>query len=336
MVPGYGLATRREFLLQCGSFSVVILPFDFRSKNLNMKNKSFDVILIGGSYAGLAAAMALGRALRNVLVIDAGKPANRFTPHSHNFITHDGKTPGEISSIARQQVEQYRSVIFKHGFAKYARRGANAFVVELETGEEYEGRKLIFASGIVDRLPEIQGLQECWGKSVLHCPYCHGYEVRNRKTGILGNGDAGVEFAALISNWSSQLTLYTNGKSRLSALQSSKLESKSIRVVENEIVSVTHEQGQLKSILFGDGHSEDVDVLYTRPEFTQHSGIPAQLGCDHTEEGYIKTDHAMQTNIRGVFACGDNASKMRTVANAVAMGTAAGMMVNKELVMEDF
>lgn len=300
-----------------------------------MKEK-LDVIIIGGSYAGLSAAMALGRALREVLVIDGGKPANRFTPHSHNFITHDGKPPGEIAEMARKQVDEYPTVKRMDGFVISAEKSNNAFIVRLNTGQTYRSRKLIFATGIVDQMPDLPGFSECWGKSVLHCPYCHGYEVRDEVTGILGNGEYGFEFSGLIRNWTSQLTLFTNGTSLLTPDQSEKLANRKIPVVEKEIEKLDHNQGSLQRIIFKDGTVSFLKALYARPSFVQHCSVPELLGCEFTQEGYIKTDSSQKTSLDGVYACGDNTTRMRTVANAVAMGTTAGMMVNRELTVEDF
>jgi len=155
-------------------------------------NKQFDVIIVGGSYSGLAAGMALGRAVRSVLIIDDGKPCNRQSPFSHNFLTNDGKTPMEIAALANLQVRGYDTVEFFNGLATSGIKTENGFEILVASGETFATKKLIFATGIRDILPEIDGLAECWGISVLHCPYCHGYEVRNEKTGVLGNGDAGL------------------------------------------------------------------------------------------------------------------------------------------------
>ena len=300
-----------------------------------MKEK-LDVIIIGGSYAGLSAAMALGRALREVLVIDGGKPANRFTPHSHNFITHDGKPPSEIAEMARKQVDEYPTVKRMDGFVISAEKSNNAFIVRLNTGQTYRSRKLIFATGIVDQMPDLPGFSECWGKSVLHCPYCHGYEVRDEVTGILGNGEYGFEFSGLIRKWTSQLTLFTNGKSTLTLEQTAKLANRKIVVIEKDIDKLDHNKGWLQRIFFKDGTVSFVKALYARPSFTQHSAVPEMLGCEMSPEGYIKTDSSQKTSLDGVYACGDNTTRLRTVANAVAMGTTAGMMVNRELTLEDF
>lgn len=157
-----------------------------------MKHKmQFDVIIVGGSYSGLAAAMALGRALRTVLVIDDGKPCNRQTPHSHNFLTNDGTPPTEIATLARLQVSKYTTVKFFKGLATNGHKTDQGFEIEGSSRETFAAKYLIFATGIKDILPGIPGIEACWGISALHCPYCHGYEVRQEKTGILGNDHPG-------------------------------------------------------------------------------------------------------------------------------------------------
>lgn len=299
-------------------------------------NTNLDVIIIGGSYAGLAAGMALGRSLRRVLIIDSGKPCNRQTPHSHNFLTQDGKTPHEISTLARQQVEKYDTVMFFNGLATTGMKTENGFDIQTASGETFSAKKLIFATGINDILPAVEGAAECWGISVLHCPYCHGYEVRNEQTGILANGDVGFEVSGLISNWTKDLTLFTNGPSTLTAEQAAKLESHNIKVTEAEIKKLEHAQGHLQKIIFKDGTTSSIKALYARTTFEQHSAIPGTLGCELTEDGYIKIDPFQKTTVPGVFACGDNTTRMRTVANAVAMGATAGMMANREMIVEAF
>jgi thioredoxin reductase len=301
-----------------------------------MKTEKFEVIIIGGSYSGLSAAMALGRALRKVLVVDAGRPANRFTPHSHNFITHDGSTPAQIAAIARGQVQKYESIQLKTGVVARIEAHRPDFVVSLDAGHRYSARKVILATGIIDLMPGIPGFAECWGKTVLHCPYCHGYEVRNTKTGILGNGDYAFEFGAMISNWTNDLRIYTNGPSTLTAEQTSILMRHKIAVVEDRVKDLSHTGGSLQEINFENGMSENISTLYSKLPFVQQSELLSQLGCELTDEGYIKVDQFQKTTIPGVFACGDNATKIRTVANAVSLGTTAGIMTNKELIFDDF
>ena len=299
-------------------------------------NNNFDVIIVGGSYSGLASGMALGRALRKVLIIDSGKPCNRQTPHSHNFLTQDGKTPNEIATLGKLQVQMYSTVSFLESLAINGIRTENGFQVEVASGEKFTAKKLVFATGISDIMQNIPGYAECWGISVLHCPYCHGYEVRNEKTGILGNGEYGYEFSSLIFNWTKDLTLYTNGKSTLTAEQTLKLRKHNIRIEESEIEKFEHVDGYLQNIIFKNGIAASVKALYARSPFVQHCGIPELLGCELNDDCFIKVDPAQKTTIPGVFASGDNTTRIRTVANAVAMGTNAGMMVNKELIEEEF
>jgi thioredoxin reductase len=300
------------------------------------EQNNFDVIIVGGSYAGLAAGMALGRALRKVLIIDNGKPCNRQTPYSHNFLTNDGKTPAEIAAVAHLQVSSYQTIEFFNGTATGAHQTANGFKIQVAPGETFTTKKLIFATGIRDILPDIEGLAACWGISVIHCPYCHGYEVRNEKTGILGNGYIAFDFARLISNWTGDLTLYTNGASTLTDAQRIQLHQHQISTIEKEIDHLVHENGRLRHIHFKDGSMVAINVIYAPGSFEQHSKIPEALGCRLTEEGYIQIDNSHETTVPGVYAIGDNSSKMRTVANAVAMGTAIGITVSKNMILEEF
>lgn len=300
------------------------------------QEKLYDVIIVGGSYSGLSAGMALGRALKKVLIIDSGNPCNKQTPHSHNFLTNDGKTPKEIASLARQQLAIYSTVSFLDAHVTAAVTTTVGYEIQTAAAEKFTTRKLVFATGIKDIMPDIPGFAECWGISVLHCPYCHGYEVRHQKTGILANGDAGFELGSLISNWTNDLTLYTNGKSTLTAEQMVKLEKHNIKIVEAEIKQLEHKGGYIENIIFTDGSKIPLKALYARIPFVQHSTIPQSLGCELTEEGYIKIEPSHKTSVQDIYACGDNVSRMRTVANAVAMGTTTGIMVNKELIEATF
>ena len=299
-------------------------------------NKQFEVIIIGGSYSGLAAGMALGRAIKKVLIIDDGKPCNRQTPYSHNFITHDGDTPTEIVALANLQVRRYDTVKFFDGLATSGFKVERGFEIQVLSGEIFTAKKIIFATGIRDILPAINGFASCWGISVLHCPFCHGYEVRNETTGILANGEPGVDFARLISNWTNDLTLFTNSDSTLTSGQSSQLNSRNIKITEKEIEKLEHSNGYLQNIIFKDGTTSSVKVLYAPAPFEQHCTIPQLLGCERTDDGYIKVDAFQETTVPGVFACGDNAARMRTVANAVAMGTTAGIAVSKKMISAAF
>lgn len=296
----------------------------------------YAVIIVGGSYAGLAAGMALGRALRSVLIVDGGNPCNKQTPHSHNLLTNDGKTPKAIADLARQQVRMYGTVSFLDASVTTGYKIKDGFSVQVNGGETFTAKKLILATGIKDILPDIAGFADCWGVSVLHCPYCHGYEVRHQKTGILANGDTGFELASLVSNWTNELTLYTNGRSTFGQGQREKLQKHKINIVEEEVERLEHKNGYIHRVVFKDKSSVPVKALYARLPFVQGTNLPQLLGCGLTAEGYVKVDAAQKTTVPGLFACGDNTTGMRTLANAIATGTTTGLMVNKELVEESF
>lgn len=183
---------------------------------------------------------------------------------------------------------------------------------------------------------DIKGFSECWGISVIHCPYCHGYEFRNQKTGIMANGEKAFHLASLVNNLTNDITILTSGKADFNAEQIAKLDKHNIQVVETEITEVLHENGYVKKLTFSDRNKIDFNAVYAAVPFTQHSDIPISLGCDLTEQGYIGVGNLQKTSIEGVFACGDNTAMMRSVANAVYSGNVAAAMANKELTDEQF
>lgn len=299
-------------------------------------NEYFDVIIIGGSYAGLSSALTLGRSLRKVLVIDNGEPCNKQTPHSQNFLTNDGKTPKEIATIARQQVAKYKTVYFYNGLALNGTKTNDAYKITTLSNKTFYAKKLVFATGIKDLMPNLIGFKECWGISIIHCPYCHGYEFKNEKTGILGNGDYAFEFSKMVYNLTKEVIIFTNGKSTLTKEQTKKLEKRNIKIIETEIDSFEHKNGVLKNILFKNNTQYSIKAIYAKVAFNQHTDIPEKLGCKLTQEGYINVDTHQKTNITDIYACGDNTSPMRSVANAVYTGNISGTIINKELVEEEF
>jgi thioredoxin reductase len=216
------------------------------------------------------------------------------------------------------------------------KKTAEGFEIETDTGEAFNAGKILFATGLKDIMPAIPGFAECWGISVLHCPYCHGYEVRNLKTALTANGDAGFEFARLLSHWTSELTLLTNGKSTLTGVQSDQLRKRNIEIIETEIERIEHNNGLLNQIILKDQSEISAKALYARPVLEQHCKIPVEMGCELTEQGLLKVDAFQKTNIAGVFACGDNSSLARAVSVSVAAGTIAGASINKELVEASF
>jgi thioredoxin reductase len=300
------------------------------------KTNSFDVLILGGSYAGLSAAMALGRSLRRVLILDSGKPCNRQTPHSHNFLTQDGETPAAIAQKARTQVLRYPTIRFHSGTAVWGKQIDEGFEIGTEEGETFVAKKLIVAAGIRDLLPPIPGFADCWGISVIHCPYCHGYEFRDRPTAILANSERAFHLASLVRNLTDQLTILTSGNAGFSPEQRARLNAHAIEIIETPLAEIVHQTGSVRTVIFEDGTERAVEAMYAAVPFEQSSPIPEVLGCELTDFGHLKTDVFQKTTVNGIFACGDSASMMRSVANAVATGSLAGAMVNKELIDAHF
>jgi thioredoxin reductase len=296
----------------------------------------YEVIIIGGSYAGLSAAMALGRSFRKVLIIDSGKPCNRQTPHAHNFLTHDGEQPSEIASVAKAQVLRYDTVTFHDGLVETCYKVKNGFEITTKGGETFSTKKVLLATGVIDLMPSIPGFAECWGITALHCPYCHGYEVKDAAIGILGNGDIAFDLCRLISNWSKKLILFTNGITTLTAEQKEKLKSHHIEIVETAIQSLEHQDGYIQHINLKDGSLKKISAVFSRIGFTLSGEMHQQLGIELTEHGHIKVDDFGKTNIEGVFAAGDNTSMFRSLSIAIAAGGKAGAFINHELIQETF
>lgn len=298
-----------------------------------MEKQEFEVIIIGGSYSGLSAAMSLGRAIRKTLIIDSNQPCNRQTPHSHNFITQDGFSPAQIAKAAKDQVSVYPTIQFMEDVVVSAVGEDYNFTVTTASGLQISAKKLLFATGVADQLPDIPGLSSCWGISVIHCPYCHGYEYKDQPMGILSNDENTVDFSKLVSNWNKDLRVFTNGAPKFSTAQQQEISASNVTIIEKPIAGIEHVTGQLTGIRFLDGTLEKIDALYTRPPFVQHCLVPAEMGCEMDKRGYILTDDFKKTTIPGVYAAGDNISPMRSVANAVAAGSIAGAMINHELIM---
>lgn len=332
---------KRRKILKQGSLTLTALALpkpliSLQKLNFMNNNKTYDVIIIGGSYAGLSAAMALGRALRNILIIDSGLPCNRQTPHSHNLITQDGEKPHIIAEKARSQVKQYSTVKFINDIAVSSKKSNETFVISTKLNGNFNAKKIIFATGVKDIMPNISGFSECWGISIVHCPYCHGYEIKNKQTGILANGDFAYHYAQLIRNWTKKLTIFTNGKSTLTKEQTDKINKYNIQIIEKEIYSINNQEGRLDKIIFNDNSSFPLEAIYSRPDFEQHCNIPEKLGCEINQQGHLVTDMFGETSIKNVFACGDNSSPMRSVANSIATGNLVGAVVNNKMTEEEF
>lgn len=293
-----------------------------------------DAIIIGGSFAGLSAAMYLARGRRSVCIVDAGAPRNRFAAHSHGFFAHDGSEPATMLATARAQVAAYPTTTFVEGEAVSAARDGDGFSVRLATGEVHHGARLILAFGISDELPAIPGLAERWGTSVLHCPYCHGYELSGRRLGVLNTSPTSMHQAMLISEWG-PATLFLNGAPEPDAATRAQLHRRRV-AIEPAPVRALHGTGaQLSAVELSDGRTVDADALYLSPRNRLNSDIAQQLGCatDEAPLGTIvRTDDVRMTTVPGVFAAGDIVRATHTVAWASADGVTAGLAAHRSLV----
>ncbi len=296
-----------------------------------MRKSEYDVVIIGGSFAGLSAALCLGRSLRNVLVVDGGKPCNRFSPHAHNFLTQDAIPPGEILETAFQQLSVYKTVTLRQGMVTDVQKSKTGFKVSIDNNDLVGSRKIIFATGVADILPEIEGFSDGWGKTIIHCPYCHGYEFREKKTGLMASGDRALHMAGLIRNLTDHLTIFTQGDV-FTAEEVRLIRQQEIEVIDDPIVAVDHNRGRIDQVRLRSGNAIRLAALYASLPFRQHSDIPAKLGCALDESGYLVVDPFQKTTVDHVFACGDNTTMFRSIANAVAAGNKAGAVVNMELV----
>ena len=294
----------------------------------------FDVIIIGGSYAGLSAALALGRARRSVLVLDGRRPRNRFTPHAHNLLLHDGDAPADLAARARQQVAAYPTIQLLEAQAISAETQPDGtFTVATEAHGVFEASRLLLATGLRDELPPVPGFAECWGKSVIHCPFCHGYEVADQPTGIWNNGPEVEHQVKMLLNWSRELTVFTNGPATFSPEVHSLLEANRIGLVQTPVTELLHTGGQLTALRLADGRTWPLPVLYARLQWQQASELPAQLGCEITEQVLIRTDASYRTTVPGVYAAGDCAVAPPQLALAIAAGNLAGGALSRELIM---
>lgn len=295
----------------------------------------YDLAIVGGSFAGLAAAIQVARARRDVLVLDAGQPRNRFAEHSHGFLGQDGRTPGAILDDARRQLLAYPTAKIVDGRAEKATVvSSGGFEVTTAGGETFGAARLLLATGVRDLLPEVPGLAALWGKSVLHCPYCHGYEVSGGPLGVLATGPLSLHQAQLISDWG-DVTLFGNGLLEPDAEQMLTLERCKVRF-EPTTVSALRENGAGGLIAhLGDGRKTGVKAMFTAPRNMMASPLAEQLGCGFTAGllgPVISVDERQQTTVPGIYAAGDAARSMHNIAFAVSSGTFAGVCAHQSLV----
>lgn len=292
----------------------------------------YDVIVAGGSYAGMAAALQLVRARRKVLVIDAGRRRNRFARTSHGLLGQDGRSPDAIHAEARAQLGAYPDLSWREGRIAEAARDADGFVVRTQGGAVFHGRRLILATGVSDRLPAVPGLAERWGDTVAACPYCHGYEFGMGRLGVLAAGELSLHHALLIPEWASSTVLFTNGVLDPTAEQLAQLAARKVEVERAAVEEVVDKA----SVRLGDGRTVALDGLFVATRVEQDP-LVGQLGCV-TVEGLmgpvVQTDDAKMTSVPGVFACGDAARMMASLSLAIADGALAGIGAHRSLVFE--
>lgn len=293
-----------------------------------------DAIVIGGSFAGLSAATYIARGRRRVCVLDTGHPRNRFAAHSHGFLAHDGSDPRALLAAARAQVAAYPTVTFVDGQAIEAAADDGGFTVRLATGGTIGAAKLVLAFGISDELPAIPGLAERWGRSVLHCPYCHGFELSGQSLGVLSVSPRSVHQAMLIAEWG-PTTLYLNGAPLPDANVLEQLRARGV-AIEPERLQSLHGDGEgLSAVVLVDGRRSPVDALYLGPPTRLNSTIAEQLGCELDEGPFgpiVRTDETKATTVPGVFAAGDITRAVHNVTWASADGVTAGTSVHRSLV----
>ncbi|HTG17913.1 MAG TPA: NAD(P)/FAD-dependent oxidoreductase [Blastocatellia bacterium] len=293
--------------------------------------KNYDVVIVGGGFAGLSAALQLGRSRRRVLVSDTGKTRNAVAHESHGFFTRDGATPAELVRIGREQLRPYETVELRSVGVKAAKAQSKGFEITLDDETRIACRKLLLATGVVDEMPEIEGFKELWGKSIFNCPYCHGWEVRDQPLALYG----GIELAELLKGWSDDLVLCTDGAT-LSEDESRLLSKNNIAIREERIVRVEEKNGQLENIVFANGETLARKAIFIRPKQQQHSALAKQLGCEFTDSGTVKVDDFGQTSVPGVYAGGDMINPMQHISFAVSRGALAAVGINRALLQEDF
>lgn len=295
-----------------------------------------DVVIIGGGAAGLSAGLILGRFRRSVMICDGQHPRNARSTGVHGFFSREGIHPQELLQIGRDQLAPYSTVQMQSQEVIDIIPTDGHFEVRFQDGTTESARKILFATGVKDILPEIDGIEALWGQGVYHCPYCHGWEVRDQAIAIVANGEMATHFAKLLRALSDALVICTNGVSEISDEDRDQLERLRINVIETPILRLMQRDGQLDGIAFTDGSMLQRHAVFVRSTPQQHSSLPASLGCAMTANGYIQVNELGKTSIDGVFAAGDNTSPLQQVIHAASRGAAAAAGINSELAQESF
>jgi thioredoxin reductase len=300
---------------------------------------TWDCIVVGGGAAGLSAALVLGRARQRTLVVDAGSPSNLPAEGVGGLLGHDGRPPAELYAIGREELATYPTVELRSGTVDSGERVEGGFAVELSGGRREATRRVILATGMDYRPPELPGLRELWGRSVFHCPFCHGWEVRDQALAVLGGGDGGVHRALLLREWSEDVVLLGNGSAELGEGGRERLAAAGIEVDERPVAGLVARGDTLAAIEFADGSLLAREGLLVPVTLAQRSGLAAQLGAETAEPGPIvvdpvAVDKMFRTTSEGVFAAGDASAQLQQVAGAISAGSLAAVGVVQSLMAE--
>jgi thioredoxin reductase len=295
----------------------------------------FDVIIVGAGPAGLSAALILGRCRRRVLLCDTGQPRNAASQALHGFLTRDTIEPSEFLHLGREQLLKYTTVKLRTIKATDAVSDGNNFKVTLDDGIVVTSRKLLLATGVVDELPAIEGIEACYGRSVFHCPYCDGWEVRDMPLAVYGRGKRGRQLALEMTIWSRDLVLCTDGPADIDEKDLRQLSRQGIQVREERILRLEERKGILEHIVFANGEILPRHAMFLCTKERQHSELAAKLGCTFTHRGVVRTGEYEQTNVPGLYVAGDASRRVQLVIVAAAEGAEAAFAINTALLKED-
>jgi thioredoxin reductase len=295
----------------------------------------YDVIIVGGGPAGLNAALVLGRCRRRVLVVDSGKPRNAPSRGVNGYLTRDGCKPHDLRRVGREEIARYKTVELRDGHA-VAVGGANGgFGVTLESGERFEGRKLLLATGLHEDLPPVEGFAELFGRGVWNCPYCDGWENRDRPLAVYGQGTSGKNFALELTIWSRDLVLLTDGPADLSNEDRAQLDAEGIRLDQRKLARLEGGEHGLDRVVFTQGEPLARKGLFFIYGERAPSELVRQLGCELSHKGVVQTHAYEKTNVPGLYAAGDASRRVQFAIVAAAEGAMAAFAINTELLKED-
>jgi len=316
----------------------MISRYNVISKDQDRMGMLFDCAIIGGGPAGLNAALILGRARRNVMLFDNNNPRNAVTQESHGFITRDGVKPNEFREIAHREIGRYPSVKNANREVTSIIENKRLFEIATLENERYQSKTIIISTGLKDVLPNIDNISDYYGKSLFHCPYCDGWELRDKPlVVIIGEQVQGFHFIQTIYNWSKDLIVCTNGKTYQNSEQRDLLQNKRIKIIENKIKNFVGKNGQMEEIIFDNGESALREGGFIMPQLIQSSDFGKQLGCEYNSLGGIAIDSFGRTNVQGVYAAGDaSVIAPAQIIIAAAEGVRAAAGVNMDLTQKEF